>query len=49
MKAKNSQDSLPDIEFSFPLEGISIKAKTLEEARRLLAERKNQNQEQGEN
>ena len=42
MKFKNTNDNLPDVEFSFPLEGVVIKAKTLEEAEAELAKRKDQ-------
>lgn len=45
MKNKNINDNLPDLEFNFPLEGMVIKAKTLEEAREQLARRKSQRPE----
>lgn len=45
MKNKNTNDNLPDLEFNFPLEGVVIKAKTLEEAQNELARRKSQRPE----
>lgn len=48
MKVKHVDENLTDIEFSFPLEGIVIKAKTLEDAQAELARRKNPKFEEGE-
>jgi len=45
MKNKNTNDNLPDLEFNFPLEGVVIKAKTLEEAQSELVRRKSQRSE----
>ncbi len=45
MKNKNTNDNLPDLEFNFPLEGMVIKAKTLEEAQNELARRKSHGSE----